>query len=167
MKKRQDQSTEIKGTQMHARTYVDPSGREKPVIIVEGANRGVSLDTNREAVAKELSARVGKTPDQVIYLEQAADGSMEQTHFEKGHLQTVIPDAYDLTPTEAERAAEQGEIPSHTVQHYTMETHSVSRHKMEERVGEPLETREVRQNQEFAQMTGPQTNRAQELELER
>jgi len=166
MKKWQDHDLTVRGTRLSYRVYIDPSGGEKPLLVVEAAEKpGVPLDRNREAVAKELCARLGTTPDQATFLEQAPDGALKQTTFTPNYIQTVIPDAHDLAPEEAERAAEKGEIPSAKIPRYSMDTRSVKRAAIEARLGEKIEPHEARQNKEISQMKGPQIDR--ELEIER
>lgn len=158
MEKVQEQTANIQGTGVSYRAYIDPSGKEKPVLVVEGSNKGIPLEKNREAVAKELSARMGRTADQVTFLEQASDGSLQETSFSKSYIQTILPNAYDLPRNEAERAEQKGEIASAKIQRYNMETFKADRGEIEKTVGEPLEPAEIRQKKQFAHWTGPQRN---------
>lgn len=155
MQKIADEAYEFKGTRFHLRAFTDPLNEEKPVFVIEEAQKdSVSLSINRVELAKELAKEIGTTPDQVTWLEQAPDGSMKQVEFKFTHTDQMLPNSSDMRRGEAQEAERAGIEPV-AVDRYNTREFEVERREFQAQVGDALEPYQKRQNEEFSKMELP------------
>lgn len=158
MEKKSDEAYEFKGTRFHVRAFVDPLQREKPVFVIEeGVGNENSLDMNRVEIAKELSSRLYKNPEEITWLELSPDRSLKQFEFQYTHTDTLNRDLNDMTLAETREAAQKNSPSAYEVTRYNTQESEVSRQEVQAQVGEALEPYAMRQNEEFKQMKSPAT----------
>jgi len=78
LQKRYEGRYEIAGTHVYARAYQDPDGTHVYCVIEEGSGSRVLLEQNRDAVTERLAQSMGRTPDEVRWLEQSRDGTLRE-----------------------------------------------------------------------------------------
>lgn len=124
--------------------YQDPTGREDPLFFVREApdNQGPSLDTARSGIAQEMAEKYDLKPEQVRWVEEKQDGSLQEYDF-KAHTQTVRPYEQDLTRQESALAEKKGQLPAQEITYFTgrEKAEAVKPEVLQERVGreEPLD----------------------------
>jgi len=143
-------------TRFHIRTFVDPLHRIKPVFVIEvGVGSEKSLDMNRVEIAKELAEEHHRSPDEITWLELSQDGSLRKIEFEYTHTDNINRDFHGMTPDEMREATRKGHPASYGITRYNTKESDVSRQDFQVQTGDPLETYEVRQNEELKQVNLP------------
>ena len=118
--------------------YQDEAGKEDPLFFVRESpdNKGPSLDTARSGIAQEMAEKYDLKPEQVRWVEQKQDGSLQEYDF-KAHTQTVRPYEQDLTRKESGLAEKKGQLPAQEITYFTgrEKAEAVKPEALQERVG--------------------------------
>ena len=131
------------------------NAKEAPLVIVEPENRGYSTISTRDELAKEIASTLKTTPDKLTWYEMSPDGEMKQIDF-KPYKVEQRPYAGDQTRDDYEAAEKKGELKPNVFTAYTQGEKSVtpeSKKEIQEKLADPLESFEQKQNREFKDMS--------------
>ena len=137
--------------------YQDPTGREDPLFFVREApdNQGPSLDTARSGIAQEMADKYDLKAEQVRWVEQKQDGSLQEYDF-KAQTQTARPYEQDLQRQESGLAEKKGQLLAQEITYFAAreKAEAVKPDALQARVGreEPLDFK--------ANPAGPQQQKA-------